>query len=102
MKLKRSDSQKFTPADGDCGFHSVLDGYNNLHTDGLSLFERTLTGENTLLVRRMVIQGRKMDLKKQESLGSNELMMVMQGMSIILRKYVEKENLWITSLCKSS
>ena len=87
MKLKRSDSQKFTPADGECGFHSVLDGYNNLHTDGLSLFERTLSGENTLLVRRMVIQGRKMELKKQESLGSNELMMVMQGMS---DHYLEK------------
>ena len=34
-----------------------------------------------------MIQGRKMDLKKQESLGSNELMMVMQGMS---DHYLEK------------
>ena len=29
-----SCSQMYTPAEGDCGFHSILDSYNNLHPEG--------------------------------------------------------------------
>ena len=45
--LRRSQTQKITPGDGDCLFHSVLDGYNNLHPGG-SMFERKADNtENT-------------------------------------------------------
>ena len=71
--LRRSQTQRFTPGDGDCAFHSVLDGYNNLHPEG-SLFERKEDNtEDTIFARKMVVHSLKVELQKQYSRGCMDL-----------------------------
>ena len=71
--LRRSQTQKITPGDGDCLFHSVLDGYNNLHPGG-SMFERKADNtEDTVFARKMVVHSLKMELQKQYSRGCMDL-----------------------------
>ena len=76
LGFKRSKTQVYTPADGDCALHAVLDGYNNLTED--SMFDRT----DTMHARKMIIHHLKVELSKQTRVGCEDLSVAMSALKI--------------------
>ena len=82
--VMRSSSQPNTPGDGDCALHSCLDGYNNLHpTD--SVFE-----DDTKYLRKKVMLSLIVELRRQESYGTEDLETSMLALHGSSTQYIKK------------